>query len=274
MFAGFCLIAASEWLLPSVSGVIRGLVFAIVGIVAAILSGGRGWQGLAAVSRLALTAVLLVGVPEVAVGLGVQHVASNLWVVVLAVVPAMVVLVVAQSSGDGVRRLLGPALAGLGGILLIVPVDVPGSVMGSASLAVLVASAVGIAIASVRIHRLLLGFGVAQAVAIFCGANALVLSGWGVFEGVGWGLSGWGWVAVLAQGVGVVLLVALLRGMSPVRFGARYLVVPLLTVVEGYVLLRPELTLRMGFGALLLAESAAFLLMSREVDEDAGLSLR
>ncbi len=72
----------------------------------------------------------------------------------------------------------------------------------------------------------------------------------------------------------MVLLVVLLRGMSPVRFGARYLVIPLVTVVEGYVLLRPELTLRMGFGALLLAGSAAFLLLSREVDEGAGLSLR
>jgi drug/metabolite transporter (DMT)-like permease len=224
---------------------------------------------------LALAAALLVGVPEIVAEWGLRHVASNLWVVVLAVVPAMVVLGVAQSSGDGVRRLLGPALVGLGGVLLIVPVDVPRSVIGWVSLAVLVASAVGIAIASVWVHRLLQGFGVAQAVEIFCIANALVLLGWGVFEeAAGWGLSGWGWVAVLAQGVGVVLLVVLLRGMSPVRFGARYLVVPLVTVVEGYVLLRPELTLRMGFGALLLAESAAFLLMSREVDEDAGLSLR
>jgi len=66
----------------------------------------------------------------------------------------------------------------------------------------------------------------------------------------------------------------LLRGMSPVRFGARYLVVPLVTVVEGYVLLRPELTLRMGFGVALLAGSAAFLLAAPGVDERAGLSLR
>jgi drug/metabolite transporter (DMT)-like permease len=242
--------------------------------VATILSGGRGWQGLAAVSRLALAAVLLVGLPEVAVGWGLRHVAGNLWVVVLAVVPAMVVLVVAQGSGDGVRRLLGPALAGLGGILLIVPVDVPGSVVGRVALALLILCAVGIAIGSVWIHRLLRGFGVAQAVAVFCVANALVLFWWGVFEGVEWGLSGGAWAGALAQGVKVVLLVVLLRGMSPVRFGSRYLVIPLLTVVEGFVLLRPELTLRMGFGVALLAGSAAILLLSREVDEGAGLSLR
>lgn len=274
MFAGFCLIVGSEWLLPAMSGVIRGLVFVTVGIVAAILSGGSSWPGVGRVGRLGLAAVLLVGVPEVAVGWELQHVSTNLWVVVLAVVPAMVVLVVAQSSGDGVRRLLGPALAGLGGVLLIVPVDVPGSVLGRVSLVVLVLCAVVIAVASVWVYRLLREFSVAQAVAVFCVANALVLFGWGFIEGAGWGLSGWGWVAVLVEGVEVVLLVVLLRGMSPVRFGARYLVVPLVTVVEGYVVLRPEVTWRLGLGVVLLGGSAAYLLVSREADEGKGLSLR
>jgi hypothetical protein len=275
MFAVFCLIVGSEWLLPAVSGVVRSLVFAVVGIVAAILSGGSGWPGVGNIGRLALAAVLLVGVPEVPVGWGLGHVSTNLRVAVLAVVPAMVVLVVAQSSGDGVRRLMGPALAGLGGLLLIVPVDVPGSVIGRVSVALLVMCSVVIAVASVWIHRLLREFGVAQAVAVFCVANALVLVGWGAFEGAaGWGLSGWGWMSALAEGVEVVLLVVLLRGMSPVRFGTRYLVIPLVTVVEGYVVLRPEVSLQMGFGAALLGGSAAYLLLSRGVDERAGLSLR
>jgi hypothetical protein len=275
VFAGYCLIVGSEWVLPAVSGAIRGLVFAVVGIVAAILSGRSSWPGVGSLGRVALAAVLLVGVPEVAVGWGLQHVASSLWVVVLTVVPAMVVLVVAQSSGDGVRRLMGPALAGLGGILLIVPAGVPGSVMGRVALTLLILCAVAIAIASVWIHRLLQGFGLAQAVAVFCLANALVLVGWGAFDGAaGWGLSGWGWVAALVEGAEVVLLVVLLRGMSPVRFGARYLVIPLLIVVEGYVVLRPEVTVRMGFGVALLAGSAAVLLLSRGVDERGGLSLR
>lgn len=273
MFAAYCLLVASEWLLPPVSGVIRGLAFAVVGIVASILSGGSSWPRAGSVGRFSFAAVLLVGVPEVAVGWGLRHVASNLWVVVLAVVPATVVLVVAQSSGDGVRRLLGPALAGLGGALLIVPLDVPGSLIGRVSLAVLVVCAIVIAIASVWIHRLLQVFGLAQSVAVFCLANALVLMAKGFFEGTGWGLSGGVWLGVLAQGVEGVLLVVLLRGMSPVWFGARYLVIPLLTVVEGYVVLRPEVTWRMGFGAALLAGSAAVLLLSREVDERGGLSL-
>jgi drug/metabolite transporter (DMT)-like permease len=146
--------------------------------------------------------------------------------------------------------------------------------MGRVALALLVVCAVVIAVASVWVHLLLRRFGVVQAVAVFCVANALVLVGWGAFDGAGWGLSGGAWIGALAQGFEVVLLVLLLRGMSPVRFGARYLVIPLLTVVEGFVLLRPGLTLRMGLGVVLLAGSAGFLLLSQEVDEGAALSLR
>ena len=125
--------------------------------------------------------VLLVGVPDVLWGWGLQHVSSNLLAVVLAVVPTMVVLVVAQSAGDSARRSLVPALAGLGGMLLIVPLSVPRSGIGRLSLAVLVLSVVMISVASVWIYRLLQAFGVVQAVAVFCLANALVLLNAGKF---------------------------------------------------------------------------------------------
>ena len=271
MFAGFSLLVGSEWLLSPISGLVRGMVFAAVGIFAAAVNRGRwpgGWV------RLAVASVLLVGVPEMMVGWGLGHTSSNLWAVVLTVVPVMVVLVVAQSAGDGVRRLLVPALAGLGGILLVVPLDLPGSVNGRLALGMLISSAVMIAIVSVWIHRLLQGFSLLQALSIFCVANALILLARGFVAGTEWSLSWVGWVAALVQAGEVVLLVVLLRRMVPVRFGARYLVAPLVTLVEGYVLLRPALTWRLGFGVALMAGGAAFLLFSRGADEGAGLSLR
>ena len=88
------------------------------------------------------------------------------------------------------------------------------------------------------------------------------------------GASGWGWVAAVVQGCEAILLVVLLRSVSPVRFGARYLVIPLLAILEGYVLLRPAFTWRLGFGVALMAGGAAFLLLSRGADDDVGLSLR
>jgi len=51
-------------------------------------------------------------------------------------------------------------------------------------------------------------------------------------------------------------------------------VIPLLIVAEGYLIFRPELTLRMGLGAALLAGGAAVLLFSSEASEKAHLSLR
>jgi hypothetical protein len=76
------------------------------------------------------------------------------------------------------------------------------------------------------------------------------------------------WVAELG------LLVWLLGAMRPVRLATRYLVVPLLVVVEGAVLMRPGWTLRMVAGVLLLAAGAGWVLLGREGDEAPSLSLR
>jgi drug/metabolite transporter (DMT)-like permease len=72
----------------------------------------------------------------------------------------------------------------------------------------------------------------------------------------------------------IVLVFWLLREMSPVRFAARYLVIPLLTIVEGYVALRPEVTARMVVGAVLLAGGSVWILFSKASDDGVVLSLR
>jgi drug/metabolite transporter (DMT)-like permease len=59
-----------------------------------------------------------------------------------------------------------------------------------------------------------------------------------------------------------------------VRFAARYLVIPLLTVVEGYVVLRPEVTARMVVGAVLLVGGTVWVLFSKASDDEVILSLR
>jgi hypothetical protein len=81
-------------------------------------------------------------------------------------------------------------------------------------------------------------------------------------------------ISSLVDAVEVLLLVWLLQEMSPMRFAARYLVIPLLTVLESYVLMRPEWTIRMGFGTVLLAVGAGMLLFWEAGEEDTVLSLR
>jgi hypothetical protein len=59
-----------------------------------------------------------------------------------------------------------------------------------------------------------------------------------------------------------------------VRFAARYLVIPLLTLLESYALMRPELTVRVVSGVVLLAAGAGMLLALKTGEEETTLSLR
>jgi hypothetical protein len=65
-----------------------------------------------------------------------------------------------------------------------------------------------------------------------------------------------------------------LREIRPVEFSARFLVIPLVTILEGAVLLRPEITGRIVMGFILLTGGAVWMLAGRgQVDEEV-LTLR
>jgi len=200
-----------------------------------------------------------------------------------ALVPVVVVMVVAfgDTAGreeQGARLFLMPALVGLGGLLLLLPLQLSGSARGWMMLAVVCAAVVLVGLASVWLYRLLRGFGLADAVAVVGLANAVFLLVWSaVHEDVVWRGSGVTSVMSIGSLVDVVevwLIVWLLREMPPVRFAARYLVIPLLTVLESFVLMRPEWTVRMGFGTVLLAAGAGTLLFWKAAEEETVLSLR
>jgi hypothetical protein len=72
----------------------------------------------------------------------------------------------------------------------------------------------------------------------------------------------------------IVLLLWLMREVAPIRLAARWLVVPLLTVTEGYVLLRPEVTVRSVAGAALVLITAWRLMASDGRSEESRLVLR
>jgi hypothetical protein len=291
VFAALCVLSGTSWAIPrEMSDGLpqleqQGVLFGVIGLTALLFVGHRVWsrsRGLR-YARLAAAAVGFFGVPVVAVEYARGSVPAMSRSALFAMVPVVVVLVIGAGEATGreersARRLLVPTLAGLGGLLLLLPLDFSGSVRGWVMLAVVCAAVVVVGLASVWLYRLLGGLGLADAVAVVGLANAVFLLGLScVHENVVWRWSGMASVVSIASLVDlieVVLIVWLLREMPPVRFAARYLAIPLLTILESFVLMRPEWTVRMGFGTALLAGGAGALLFWKAGEEETVLSLR
>lgn len=185
-------------------------------------------------------------------------------------VPAVVVFVVAQdSAGFGADerglRLLAPALMGVGGAAMLIPFSVPGSVGGVCWLVSIVVAAGVSGWSAVRLREALLGVSVLRAAAVVCGFIAI-----GAAIGAATSWTGPGivtWRRVLAEGLWCLLVEApvwvlslwQLREMAPVSFAARYFLVPLVTVAEGYFLLHPKGNWTMLAGAVLLGGGGIWL---------------
>ena len=255
-----------------------------------------GWKNLAPGNlrarpwlKLALASICLLGVPALVVETTLGAGSAVTVAALFALLPVMVVVLVASLGGigaSGAMRLLLPALIGLGGMLLLLPFAEPGSWRMAGLEAAVVAGIFVAAVASVWMYRLLPGFTVIEAAVICCLANAvfsaavLAASSVAARAVISSGWSGWRGLAMEAATAILVglpqalLLVWLLRGVAPVRFAARYLVVPLLTVLEAYALLRPPIGLREIGGAVLVIFAAWRLLTASQRDEEPGLMLR
>jgi hypothetical protein len=284
-FAALCILLGTSWVIPEMPSGLpsleqQGILFGLIGMAAFVFAGWGVWIRVtsALCLRLGAAALGLFGVPMVVAeyargnGQGINGAA------LFAMVPIVVVMTLAAGDDAGARRFLAPALAGLGGLLLLLPFHFSTSARGLAMLSVVCAAVIVAGIASVWLYRLLRGVSVADAVAVVGVSNAVFLLVWsGVGGGTVWRgseLASVVSVSSLVDVVEVLLIVWLLREMSPVRFASRYLLIPLLTVLESYVLVRPEWTVRMGFGTVLLAVGAGVLLFGKAGEEETGLSLR
>jgi drug/metabolite transporter (DMT)-like permease len=286
-----CVLSGTSWAIPREKSdglpplEQQGVLFGVIGLTALVFAGRRVWSRSSGLwyARLAAAAVGFFGVPMVVVEYARGSVPAISRSALFALVPVVVVMVVAagESGGReerGARLFLIPALAGLGGLLLLLPLAFSSSARGWTMLAVVCAAVVLVGLASVWLFRLLRGFALANAIAVVGLANAVFLLVWSaVREEVVWrgnGLASVMSIASLVDVVEVLLIVWLLREMPPIRFASRYLVIPLLTVLESYVVIRPEWTVRMGFGTALLAAGGGMLLFLKAGEEETVLSLR
>jgi drug/metabolite transporter (DMT)-like permease len=284
-FGALCLLSASAWViepfdtaaLPSLER--QALLHLIVGLTSLLLSPRKirsrlrhqPWP------RVALASLGFFAIPAAAIEFGSSAVPQITRSALFALVPIVVVVALttietAAPEERSARRSLAPALVGLGGLLLLLPLNLSNSARSNARIAVLCVAVILVGIASVWLARWLAEFKLADAVAVVCLANAAVLFACAaVSRSIVWNASGLlsllSWSSLLDI-LEILLLLWLLRVMPPIQFAARYLLIPLLTVLEGYVLLRPELTLRIGAGAILLATGVGLLLLQRPVEDE------
>jgi len=279
-FAALCLLAGSGWAFDeAVPGLLHGLfriavhdgVLAVAfGVVSLRDRGGiaRGWKFWV---ELAVAGGAMFAVPQILFGAAGGHVSGGTELLVFLLVPAVVVFVVSQEADgfgrdESALRYLAPALAGVLGAVLMLPFDWPPSAVGRLWLGAIVLSAGFAGFAAVRLHRLLQGVGVWRGAAVGFGASSLAA---GTFSWVDWsGNPGWNAGAAMWEVVRLVVVEApillltvwLLREMTPIRFSARVLIIPLVMVVEGYWLERPAVDWTTGLGVVLLAGGAVGLL--------------
>jgi drug/metabolite transporter (DMT)-like permease len=290
LFATLCLLSASSWIaapfdlstLPSLER--QGLLYGAIGLIALLISGRSvgSRNQIRSSAQAALAGLLFFGLPAIAIELASGAVPAISRSALFALIPIVVIITIAsgnaQSSGEGVRRLLTPALVAAGGLLLLLPLSFSASTHANLMLATLSAAVILSGIAAVRLYHLLQNIPFLHSVALLFLPNAaLLLLCSRILRPQPWSLTDLASLLSVSSLINLaetLLLLWLLRAMSPIRFAARYLVIPLLTVVEGFILLRPPLTLRIAAGAILLAAGTAALFLLDPSDEEPVLSLR
>jgi hypothetical protein len=256
--------------------------FAVIGCVATILAMRGGglrvpfrWSLLVAPAGLGLFVVPVLvlrfaaGVVPEAAGVGI-----------FCAVPVMILIgeMLFGDAGSRARGLLLPGVLALGAALLLFQVEPPASPRRWLFFALVAACCVVVAAASIWLHRLLRGVGIASAVAVVGLGGAVVFFAYGA--NVGWP------VLTAHQVAGEVLrgmvfdlpvlwlTLWLVREVDPARLSARFLLVPMVNLAEGYALLRQPVELRAILEMAAMLGGAAMLLVREEPDEPPGLRLR
>ncbi len=287
-FGALCLLSASAWIatpydtstLPSLES--QGLLYAAIGLIALLISRRQPWSRnqIRSSAQLALAGLMFFGLPAAAIELASGSVPAISRSALFSMVPIVVILAITSGEAReaGARRLLPPTLVGVGGLLLLLPLDFSGTTRGTIILAVLCAAVIVSGISAVWLFRLLHNVTPSRAAALICLPTAAFLLACSrlndplVLDQTA--LASLLSVSSLVGLIEILLLLRLVRAMPPIRFAARYLVIPLLTVLEGYIILRPPMTLRIAAGAILLIAGTATLLLLNPSDEEALLSLR
>jgi drug/metabolite transporter (DMT)-like permease len=179
-------------------------------------------------------------------------VTSSLAVVVFSLLPVVIAV------ATGAMRWLAPALLGTTGVLVLLPISLPQTGRGILGIALMTAAMLLTAAAILWLHTRKSG---PWSIASICLANGALLTL------IGHADPNWTWMTaayeflrcLLLTAPETLLLLCLIPLLEPRRLAARWLIAPLFTVLEGFILVRPPVDTRLLLGILLLATGGAWL---------------
>ena len=285
-FGGLCLVAGSTWIYDLFApGMVTGLARIALhdGLLALVCWIRVLWVSKRRISignllRLGAAGAFVFALPEIVLAGAAAHVTPATEVLTLMLIPACVVFYQGQRSigfedEAGQLRGLVPALAAVGGAALILPFVLPSSNAGRLWLAGLTLTAFAAGVATIQVHRLLAAVSIAEAGAAILSVGGLLTASFCRVQGpVSVSFSG---KALTFEAIRIVLIDApilllslwLLREMRPVAFASRLVLVPMITVLGGILVERPEVGWY-GWSGIVLAIGASCVLVRAQEKTD------
>lgn len=215
-----------------------------------------------------LWSTILFAGPLLATSLVGGRVSSLSQVVLFALVPAFTVFLQSQmdEGSDGLQQML-PAVVAVGALTLVVDFTFPSSSSGLVALLCLGVFCGLLAYAAIRLHRLLSRVRLIESVFLACAATSLVAYAGAILTHnatVG-SLRAWsreGLWAIIVDLPLMLLSMWLLRTMPPSGFASRNVLIPVVTILGGIFITRPDVGVTAWFG-IALATGASLALLAR-----------
>ena len=268
MFTVFCLLSSAAWLIPVPTQADtaleqHGLLYLVTALsllafehrIRWLLENWRQWFW------LSVLGTALLGLPAVLSDLVAGSISAFTVTAIFALLPIPVILVLLQQNSnsdqpDDIRRFFAPTFIAITGLLFLIPAELPHSTRGIYLLLVTCLCLIIVAIASVHIYSRLQAPTISHVLLVILFSNGCFQLAASVILGhfspdnlrpsVLFSLSNALYLTVN------ILLILLSRSLSPLPLSTRYLLVSFLSIVQGLVLLRPNFTLQMGCGLLLM----------------------
>ncbi|MDE3104923.1 MAG: hypothetical protein KGK08_07090 [Acidobacteriota bacterium] len=275
VFVAYCLMNASSWVLPVATTRQRGEALVAAGATALLLlvlrrePRQREWS---AASRAALFCLLMMAVPGWLLEWAGRYLADGWSVAALTCVPLVVAL---AQAGPSDQQLRACALA-IAALLLVLPLPLPGGSMAWLAAGVVALAVLLVGLSAGPVYRSLQGVQYGSVLGLAAvGKGLLLLAADQMAPSAGSipGTAGQAVVGCAVEVLGLALLVWLAGRVVPVRLAARFLLVPWLTIVEGYAVVREGLTWRLAV-ALVLLGVATWQALQPGREEAPALSLR